>query len=481
MALRQQASTTSSGRPPSGAVVDVPIKQAWLALASLCIGFFMILLDQTVVAVATPDFQEGLNATLNQVVWVTSIYLLFFAVPLLVTGRMGDRFGQRRVFVVGVSVFTVSSLACGLAPTAGSLIAARAVQGLGAALLGPQSMSVINRIFPRDKRGAAMGIWGSVGGLATLVGPLLGGLIVGTIGWQWVFFINVPIGIVCVVMVMKFVPDMPRTARRMGLGSVIVSILAVAGVVFALQDGPKIGWNGWIIATLCCGLVLCGVFVRMQKTQERRGDDALVPPSLFSNHNFTVGTVSIFTMGFTVGAVTLPIMIHLQQGLGLSAEKAGFCLVPMAVISGVLAPFAGRLSDRLHPKVLSVGGFAAMTVGVAWLAAVMRDGVGLWWIFPAICLMGVGHGFIWSPNAATSMRDVQPTAIGAASGVYNTTRQVGSVLGAAAVGAIMQIEAARHTISTAMGNSVIIIAVVLAGGLVAVSFFKEVPPQYQQQ
>ncbi|MFC5939480.1 MFS transporter [Corynebacterium choanae] len=456
---------------PAGEVP--PLRQAWLALAALCIGFFMILLDQTVVAVATPDFEQQLGASLNQVVWVTSIYLVFFAVPLLVTGRMGDRFGQRSVYIAGVAIFTLASLGCGLAPTVEWLIVIRAVQGIGASLLAPQSMSVINRVFPREKRGAAMGIWGAVGGLATLIGPLVGGFIVGTIGWQWVFFINVPIGIVSIVLVYKYVPIMEKTARRMGLTSVLVSMVSVSAIVYALQDGPKLHWPWWVFVMLFLGIGLFGVFVVMQRRLEARGDDALVPPSIFHNHNFTIGTVSVATIGFCVGSVNLPMMLHLQNGAGLSAEQAGLMLVPMAVISGGLAPVAGRLADRVHPKRLSMLGFGSMTLGVAACSLVMRDGTAAWWMLPGICLMGVGHAFIWSPNAATAMRDVEMRVIGAASGVYNTTRQVGSVLGAAVIGAVMQIQAAGHDVSTAMGNSLVVIVAVLAIGFVAVTRFTD--------
>ena len=280
----------------------------------------MILLDQTIVAVATPDLQTELGASLNQVVWVTSIYLLFFAVPLLVTGRLGDRYGQRNIYLIGMAVFTISSLACGLSPTVEILIIARAIQGIGASLITPQTMSVINRIFPRHRRGAAMGMWGVVAGLASLAGPILGGIIVSAIGWEWIFFINVPFGIVSIIMVWLLVPDLPRLARRLDFLSVIVSIIAMSSIVFTIQQGPDLGWPIWIWPILLVGLALAVVFVRLQATATKRNTEALVPLDLFTIKNFTLGTISITTMGFAIGGIFIPAMLFLQNGHHLSAQ-----------------------------------------------------------------------------------------------------------------------------------------------------------------
>lgn len=457
---------TNRALPPS-----VSETHAWKALGALCIGFFMILLDQTVVAVATPQFQTQLNATLNQVVWVTSIYLLFFAVPLLVSGRLSDRFGQRNVYLIGLTLFTLSSLACGLSPTVEVLILARAMQGLGGALMGPQTMSVVNKLFARNRRGAAMGVWGAVAGLASLLGPILGGLIVGTIGWQWVFFINVPLGALSFILVYRWVPTFELTTGRLDFLSVVVSIIAMSAIVFAVQQGPELGWPTWMWGLLILGIVLIGLFIWLQKTAENRGSAALIPLSIFSIKNFSLGAFSISAMGFAIGGVMLPIMLFLQEGHGLSAEQAGFMLVPMAVLSGGLAPWVGKQSDRMHPRVLSTIGFGCMLLAAISLVVVMRDGVNMWWILLPIVLLGFGNGFVWSPNSATSLRDLPIHQIGAASGVYNTTRQLGSVLGAAAVGAAMQVGVASTDYATAMGNSIIVIAVVLFAGLVAVSRF----------
>ena len=195
-------------------------------------------------------------------------------------------------------IFTISSLACGLSPTVETLIIARAIQGIGASLITPQTMSVINRIFPRNRRGAAMGMWGIVAGLASLAGPILGGVIVSAIGWEWIFFINVPFGIISIIMVWLMVPDLPRLARRLDFLSVIVSIITMSSIVFTIQQGPDLGWPIWIWPILVVGLALAVVFVRLQATATKRNTEALVPLDLFTIKNFTLGTISITTMGF---------------------------------------------------------------------------------------------------------------------------------------------------------------------------------------
>lgn len=449
------------------------MRQSWQALAALCIGFFMILLDQTIVAVATPLFQRELGADLNQVVWVTSIYLLAYAVPLLVTGRLGDRFGQKNMYFAGMAVFTGSSLACGWAPTVEWLIVARLVQGLGASMLTPQTMSIINRIFAREQRGAAMGVWGATAGLASLIGPILGGLISAHWGWSWIFWINVPVGIVCLILVHLWVPDVSSTASGIDALSVVTSVLAVFAVVFAVQEGPGQGWSWWIWVLMLCGFATFGLFLRLQRTATARNSVPLVPLDLFDERNFRLGSLSIFTMGFAVAGTMVPIMMYLQQGRGMSPQQAGLMLVPMALISGVLAPFVGRMSDSMHPRVLSMLGFGLMTASMLALVVIMRESVPVWWMLVGASLLGFGNAFVWSPNATTTMRDLEVHHLGAASGVYNTSRQLGAVVGSAAIGAAMQIAVQYTSLANAMGLSMLLPAVFLLVGFAAVARFED--------
>ncbi|RNE48367.1 DHA2 family efflux MFS transporter permease subunit [Corynebacterium alimapuense] len=451
----------------------LPRPQAWRALAALCLGFFMILLDQTIVAVATPSLQEELGASFSQVVWVTSIYLLCVVVPLLFTGRLGDRFGQRTVFQVGVAVFTLAAVAGSMAQSIEFLIITRGIQGIGAAILTPQTMSVINRVFAREHRGMALGAWGAVGSVASLTGPVLGGLIVQTVGWQGIFLLHVPVGIIAIVLAGMWVPTLPTYARRIDAPSVAVSFIGMTALVFAVQQGPESGWPLWAIGLLILGVGMVSLFIRLQSTALDRGSEPLVPLTIFRNRNYSLGAFSIATMGFTVSSMMLPIMVWLQEGRGLDSGQAGLMMIPMAVIAMVASPLVGPLADKYHPRIMSMIGFGT-TAGALLLAwAIMRADIPVIYFLLPIALLGIGNSFVWAPNSATTMRDVDIAYMGAASGVYNTTRQTGAVLGAASVGAAMQIGALNYGLIDGMANALLLPVAALGLGFIAVSFFQK--------
>lgn len=446
--------------------LPLPEPQAWKALIALCTGFFMILLDQTIVAVATPEFQRNLDADYNQVIWVTSVYLLTFAVPLLVTGRLGDRFGPKNVYSVGMVVFTLSSLWCGLSDSIGELIAARAVQGFGAALLTPQTMAVINRVFARNRRGAALGAWGATASLSTLTGPVLGGVITEYVGWEWIFFVNVPIGVLSVIAVLAWVPRIRRTTRPIDGLSILLSVTAVFLLVFALQQGEKEHWTWWIWVMVAVAVLLFAAFVRQQSVAERSGSDPLMPLSLFRIRNFSLGNIGITAMGFTVASVPLPITMYYQQVHGLSPLDAGLMMIPQAATSLVLSPLVGQLSDRFSARRFGAFGFTVLSLSIVGLTVVMSGGVDHHWTVIPLIGMGVGNSFIWAPNSASTMRDLAPSQMGAGSGVYNQTRQLGSVVGAAAVGAVLQWRLTVTDPASAFGEAILLAAVVILTGTV---------------
>nr|WP_255549473.1 DHA2 family efflux MFS transporter permease subunit [Corynebacterium sp. TAE3-ERU12] len=450
----------------------MPLKQAWLAIIPLCTAFFMILLDQTIVAVATPDIMTSLGADYNEVIWVTSAFLLTYAVPLLVMGRLGDQFGQKRIFQTGVALFTIASLCCGLAPTVEMLIIARALQGLGASMISPQSLSIITRVFAPESRGPAMGMWGTVAGLAALSGPILGGVIVTGLTWHWIFFINVPVGLACVLMAAKFVPNLPGVSRSFDIPSIVVSLIAMSLLVFGLQQGQGADWALWVWLLIIGGIGLVAVFVWLQATASRREVEALVPLRLFANSNFSRGSFSIATMGFAVASNALPIMIYLQRFEHTSALTAGLLIAPMAIVSGLLAPLVGKLIGRIRPRVLSMFGFAMMVAGHIALWAVMRPDMPLWAIPVASVLLGFGNGCVWAPNSTTTMGNIARDVVGAASGVYNTARQVGAVLGSAATAAFIQWREAAGAGSELLGQALLMQAVILVLGFVAVAGFR---------
>ena len=247
------------------------------------LGFFMILVDSTIVSVAIPAISDGLEASYNEVLWVNSAYLLAYAVPLLITGRLGDRFGPRTIYLIGLTIFTVSSLACGLAESSAALIAARAFQGLGGALVTPQTMSVMIRTFAPKERGGAMGVWGATAGLATVTGPLLGGVLVDAAGWPWIFYVNVPIGIIGLILAWIFVPKLEQNNRHFDWPGVVLSALGMFCLVFGVQEAQQFGWDWRVWTLLVVGVVAMVFFFRWQS---RQSTNALVPLALFDDRNF---------------------------------------------------------------------------------------------------------------------------------------------------------------------------------------------------
>jgi EmrB/QacA subfamily drug resistance transporter len=409
----------------------------WAILLTLSLGFFMTLLDLTIVNIAIPSMITDLGASLDEILWVVNAYVLVLAVLLITAGRLGDLRGQRTLFVAGVVVFTLASLACGLSPNPTLLIAFRAVQGVGAAMLMPQTMAIIIGTFPADRRGTALGIWGAVAGLATVAGPTLGGVLVTYASWRWIFIVNVPIGVIVLAMTFAFIPD-TRMAREHKLDLLGVAI-ATAGLfclTFALIEGQRYSWNGGILALFVAAAVLTVVFLLQQRS--RQDAEPLVPFSLFHNRNFTVINIVASLVSVAILGFFLPITIYLQSVLGYSAIKAGLILAPMSLIALLLAPIAGRMSDRVGGKYILMTGLALFAVGAGILAGqsnVDSD----WPVFMiAIAIMGLGMGGIWAPMATETMRGVPTALAGAASGVNNTLRQVGSVVGSAAVGALLQ-------------------------------------------
>lgn len=416
------------------------VANPWRALWALCFGFFMILVDSTIVSVAMPDIMASLDADINAVIWVTSAYLLAYVVPLLITGRLGDRFGPKRVYLVGLVVFTLSSLWCGLTTSVEALIIARVIQGMGAASMTPQTMAVITRIFPPDRRGAAMGMWGAVAGIATLVGPILGGVLVDAFGWEWIFFINVPVGVIALAMAIWLVPSLETHPHRFDWFGVALSAGGMFLLVYGIQQAPGAGW-GPLIGPVTVPFVIAGGFVVLLAFvlwQRINTSEVLVPLSLFKDRNFTLAAIAMTTVGFGVTSMAFPIMLWAQTVLGYSPTQAALLLAPMAVLSGVLAPFVGRLVDHGDPRILAGIGLGSFSVALFWLGSILDTDTSLWAIIPPVLLLGVANGFMWSSISSTATRNLPLHHAGAGSGVYNTVRQVGAVLGSAAISAAME-------------------------------------------
>lgn len=443
---------------PTPAVHSVaPDVKPWPALWSLVIGFFMILIDTTIVSVANPAILTGLGTDINAVIWVTSAYLLAYAVPLLITGRLGDRFGPKNLYLTGLVVFTLASLLCGLAPTIELLIAARVLQGLGAAIMTPQTMAVITRIFPPDRRGAAMGLWGATAGVATLVGPILGGLLVDGFGWEWIFFINIPVGIVGFVLAARLVPKLPTHSHSFDILGVVLSAVGMFLLVFGIQEGETYDWGtitGWISVPLLivAGVVVLIAFVLWQRFNRK---EPLLPLRLFRDRNFSLANVAITSIGFTIVCMSLPLVFYFQLVRGLTPTQSALMLVPMAVISAGLAPFAGRLLDRVNPRGFAVFGTLMLSASLVVYSLLLTPDQPLWLLLVPSAMMGVANAFVWGPISNTATRNLPPQQAGAGSGVFNTTRQVGSVLGSASIAALIESRLAAELPSAPGGGDVV--------------------------
>jgi EmrB/QacA subfamily drug resistance transporter len=406
----------------------------WNALWAMLVGFFMILVDSTIVSVANPTIMDKLQTNYDAIIWVTSAYLLAYAVPLLVAGRLGDRFGPKNLYIIGLVVFTLASLWCGLSGSIETLIAARVVQGIGAALLTPQTLSTITRIFPPERRGVAMSVWGATAGVATLVGPLAGGLLVDHLGWQWIFFVNVPIGAIGIGLAVWLIPVLPTSKHQFDWLGVALSGVAMFLVVFALQEGQSHSWAPWIWAMIGGGVVMMAVFVYWQAVNKK---EPLIPLRIFRDRDFSLSNVGTAVIGFAIVALIVPLMFYAQAVCGLTPTRSALLTAPMAIASGVLAPFVGKLVDRAHPRPIIGFGFSTLAIALTWLSIEMTPTTPIWRLLLPLAAMGVGMAFIFAPLAATATRNLPPQLAGAGSGVFNATRQVGSVLGSASMAAFM--------------------------------------------
>lgn len=432
---------------------DMPSRDArspWAVLAVLCLGLFMILLDGTIVNIAIPHIQTAFKTSFSNIEWVMNAYILTFAVLLVTLGRFGDLWGRRRLFIAGLTLFTAGSLACGLAPTIGALIAFRVAQGAGGAAMMPATLSIIAAVFPAGKRGAAMGVWGGVSGLATAIGPTLGGVLVQYAtwpslagSWRWIFLVNLPIGVAGVLLALRLVPESknPTAVETLDLPGVGLISAALFCLTFALIEGQRYGWTSATIVSLFAGAALgFGLFY----WREHRVRQPLIDFSLFRSLNFAAGNVTGLLLSAAMMGAFFTIPIFLQSVLGFTAIKAGLVMVPMSVVIIFAAPAAGTLSDRLGSKWIVAVGMLMLAFGLAWMAGLVP---GVAKISPAttpmsllvpFILSGIGIGLAVAPVTSAVMATAPRDRVGNASGVLSTMRQVGSLMGIAVLGAVLQ-------------------------------------------
>ncbi|WP_407662862.1 MDR family MFS transporter [Mycobacterium tilburgii] len=450
----------------------------------MMVGFFMIMVDSTIVAIANPTIMADLHIGYDAVVWVTSAYLLGYAVVLLVAGRLGDRFGTKNLYLIGLVVFTAASLWCGLAGSGGTLIAARVVQGIGAGVLTPQTLSTITRIFPPQRRGVAVSLWGATAGVASLVGPLAGGVLIDGLGWEWIFFVNIPLGVIGLALAVRLVPVLPTQGHRFDLVGVGLSGVGMFLIVFGLQQGQAAHWQPWIWATIVAGTGFLSMFVYWQSMNTR---EPLIPLDVFADRDFDLCSIGVAITSFVATAAILPLTFYAQSVCGLSPTRSALLIAPMAVANSVLAPFAGRIIDRYNPRPVIGFGFSVLAIALTWLSFEMSPDTPIWWLVLLFGAVGVGMAFVWSPLTATATRDLPPDLAGTGSAVYNAVRQLGAVLGSAAMAAFMtwrigaemplQLPAfVREPFAAAMSQSILLPAFIALFGIAAALFLLGLVP-----
>ena len=404
-----------------------------LTLLAMCFGLFMIMLDNTIVNVALPSIQRGLRTSPEALAWTVNAYVVPFAALILLGGKLGDRFGRRRMFVAGLAVFTCASAACALSRSTGALVAARAIQGSGAALMNPLSLSILVATFPRERLSAAIGVWAGISGLGLAVGPLLGGVLVENADWSAVFWINVPVGVVATAVTLAAVTESrDPTERALDLPGTALVTSGLFCLVWGLIKSDTHGFgSAYVIGFLAAGVVLLAVFVAW----ERRAQDPMLPLALFGRRLFTVSDALMLLVGFAMFGAIFYGALFLQNVQGYSALQAGARTLPWTLMILLVAPFAGRLNARIGARLPATAGMLLVGLGLAGLATLDADSAysGIW---PFFVLAGAGTALAMPTVSATAMGAVERAKAGVSSGVLNTARQVGGALGIAVLTAI---------------------------------------------
>jgi EmrB/QacA subfamily drug resistance transporter len=402
-------------------------RRGW-TLALTGVAFFMVTLDALVVMTALPAMGRDLRAGLATLEWTVNAYALTTAAGIVTAAALGDRYGRRRVFGVGVALFTVASAACALAPNAGLLIAFRAVQGLGAAIVMPLSLTILTAAFPPARRGAVVGVWGGIAGLAVASGPLVGGAVTQGLDWHWIFWVNVPIGLVALLLAPLRLAESRGPATRLDLPAAALVTAGAVSLVWALARADEAGWGSpATLGGLGLGVLLIAAFIGW----ERRAEAPMLPPRLFRSRSFTAANVTVFLMpAALLGAVFL-IAQYMQLVLGYAPLATGLRLLPWTATPLVVAPLAGMLSDRIGPRPVMATGLLLQAVGLSWFALLASTHVRYWHLVVPLIVAGVGVSMALPTTPAAVLGAVAPADLGKASGVSNTVQRFGGAFGIA--------------------------------------------------
>jgi EmrB/QacA subfamily drug resistance transporter len=430
------------------------------------IALVMVTLDNLVVTTAIPVIKDELGASLESLEWTVNAYTLTFAVLLLTGAALGDRFGRRRLFVIGLGIFTAASAAAALAPSIEVLNAARAVQGLGGAIVTPLTLTLLSAAVPAEKRGLALGAWGGIGGLAVALGPLVGGAVVEGISWQWIFWLNVPIGLLLIPLAWRGLNESRGPSQRLDLPGLTLASAGLFGIVWGLVRGNGSGWGSpEIILSLAVGAALVGAFLAW----ERRAPAPMLPLRFFRNPTFALANLASLFMFFGMFGAIFLLAQFFQVVQQYSPLGSGLRILPWTAMPIIVAPIAGALSDRIPgPRIIGVG-LALQAAGLAWLAAVSTPTVGYSQLVLPFIVSGMGMALFFAPVANVILSSVRPVEEGQASGANNAIRELGGVFGVAVLASIFAAQGgytSAESFTDGMRTAVWVGAVVVAVGAI---------------
>src|SRR6059058_151496 len=407
--------------------------KVYWTFAITSVGVFMVTLDNLVVTTALPVIREDLHASIENLEWTVNAYTLTFAVLLLTGAALGDRFGRRRLFAIGLGIFTAASAAAALAPSIDALIAARALQGVGGAILTPLTLTLLSASVPAEKRGVALGAWGGIGGLAVALGPLVGGAVVSGISWHWIFWLNVPVGIALVPLALTRLDETRGPTQRLDVPGVVLASVGLFGIVWGLVRGNSVGWaSPEIVGSFVLGIVVLAAFVMW----ELRTSTPMLPMRFFRNRTFTLANSASLFMSFGMFGAIFLLAQYFQTVQGYSPLGSGLRILPWTAMPMVVAPIAGALSDRIGGHRFMGAGLALQAAGLAWIAAVSTPNTPYVDLVAPFALSGIGMGLFFAPVANVVLSSVAPAAEGQASGANNAIRELGGVLGVAVLAAV---------------------------------------------
>jgi EmrB/QacA subfamily drug resistance transporter len=407
-------------------------KSAVWALALTSVAFFMTSLDALVVITALPKIHASLGGSVSTLEWTVNAYTLTLAAGIITAAALGDRFGRRRMYIAGLLLFTAASAACALAPSMGLLIGARAVQGLGAALITPLSLTIVASAFPAERRGTVVGIQGAIGGLAIAGGPLVGGAVVG-LGWHWIFWLNVPVGLAAAVLALSRLPESRGPAARLDLAGAALATAGAVALAWGLVRTTDVGWGSpQVVGALIAAAVLIAGFVAW----ERRAGEPMLPLRLLRNPAFAAANATGFLMFASITSAAFLMAQYFQLGLGYSPMATGLRFLPWTLTPLLIAPAAGALADKIGSRPLMVLGLAMQGAGLVWVALGATTTAGYGGFVLPLIIAGVGISMAVPTVPTTALNTVPPADMGKASGVQNTLQRFGSVFGVAIVAAV---------------------------------------------